>query len=315
MEAYGSDHSPITEYDAENGHMGYETSYIIPDIEITSPEDNPSERNYLSETLSSFVSEDKLTANVANYPEMQMEVSSSEEAKIALIKEQLLDVPLVHTTSYPKIADIKAEGLRPYADLGDTSHSHTCQLDQELGLGEYTFFHWGELNHAYGKYHILFDAHEIIGGKTIVTPQDIAQTVGRLMLDYSFAELESSLQERVQQDYLDKMLRGGDWLEITARRVLQHTRLYPEQPFLLKHAMALGEVKYLGTAPSSAIIGQVHDSSVEAVRAFEAELIAKGIAPKAFAGKPDLNYDRATPAGRTLQPGFGVWQRLLAQAG
>ena len=178
---------------------------------------------------------------------------------IERVKAELLKVPLFHATPNPFDGDIQP-------NTGLDSSSNTYTLDRSLGLDECTFAYWGPYSTGrYGNSGYLIDPALLLEERTFVTPRDILALVSQVSpLDVdqlgsiahkgSYESLEEGDFESVTGEYIKKVVSGRDWLDITARTVLNGgtEKLWTEHGIKLD-----GEIKVLGAIPRSSIIGEV----------------------------------------------------------
>lgn len=213
-------------------------------------EQEPSKIN-LPPELQKYVSVKKLEQNFSLYPEMQLELSGEQKRKVKIIKNTLLQLPLVHATKKPFE---KGVPIVPTIDLPEGARSHTFGLDKSLGLDKYTFFHWGvPARSDHGTHFLLVNPSLLQSPNTIVTPCDIGDIA--LVGNDPFDKVEKDKKERYQKEYLDKMVSGENWVEINARKVLKS--IEGGNPFYGLNRNTLGEVKHLGPVSADLITTQI----------------------------------------------------------
>lgn len=209
----------------------------------------------LPDQLAQYIDGQKLIENAAGYPEMQRELSTGETSAIELVKKQLLAVDLSHGT--PGNADVIAsDGIRPEASMTASCdwRSGAHPLDRSLGLDNYTFMRWGAFQPSgYGRRVLAINTPDILlSPKTIVSPRDINDTL------FAYAgtpapELPPQGLDKLNA-YLDSLVTGVDWVEITARRALHRMMTVPNQSvYRIRNPSDLGEVKHHGSIASSSI--------------------------------------------------------------
>lgn len=224
--------------------------------------------------LSPIITEERLAANVLGYEVMQLDLSSREERQVHDIRNRLLAMPLVHTTSEAHIASILANGIHPYHEaskLPDTPQGATFALDRSLGLDRYVFARWGSVDAGTYGYHNIRLSGRLLLANTIVTPGDLvslglSSAESSAFRNTTYSELAADTKQILDDQYFDTMVTGERWLEIIARRVLLHTKKHPSWPYASQGVYGermwpneydgLGEIKYHGTIDAAAIEGE-----------------------------------------------------------
>ncbi len=212
---------------------------------------------------------EQLAKNAAKYEEMGWEI---DEQLVEQAKNMLLSLPLIHRTSNERI-------LRPHkAELAETeavptpqsilhrdgfldrhdAHHNTFRLDRQLDLDEYVFMGWGAplAEHdssfiAQAREGLLIDPELLFSEDCVVTPIDLATMVEGYAMDGGVTDRET---EDIAKEYLETVVSGAAWLEIAARRLAKHIQENPRQAMELT-LESLGEVKFRGKMPRSAVIG------------------------------------------------------------
>jgi hypothetical protein len=247
----------------------------------------PTSPPVIADQLQPFVDEATLCDNYVDAL-CEHQLGDGDAERVERIREGLLRIPLICAVESPEIAEtICAEGLKPQAII-NSRDSYTTPLDESLGLDQYVFTQWGELeDNGYGPVHIAVDPGLVLPG-SIVTANDlldIAHAPGIDCINKDFDLLPLPVQQRVRKEYFGTMLRGNDWLEIKARQILQHAKgPRGDSPYPLFHG--LGEVKHLGPVPSSAIL-EVADATdpqdLERIKTnFTGSLLKLGLAPSSM---------------------------------
>lgn len=200
----------------------------------------------LAPELNSFVTPLRINQNFVAYPEIQAPVTPEQLRKIEIIKDTLLQLPLIHHTTHR----FSGGDLLPLYELPAGHHNNTLNVDRSLGLDKYVFLNWGlpEKSSALGSQVHLVDPKVLKSPNTIVTPDDLL-ALGYTK-DKTFQELPDDMRKDYEENYFGKMVSGRHWLEIIARRVL--VSIEKRHPFfVLKNKSyvnrtALGEIKHFG---------------------------------------------------------------------
>lgn len=198
--------------------------------------------------LRRHINESNLEANFRAYPEMQQTLSPEQQRRLIIITNELLKLPLVHATKRVMSVD---ETLQPATTVPEEIRTNTFELDQSLGLNQYVFFTWGLPRKSfYGKNFVLASADLLLNPNTLVTPSDIYEAVSGNIT--AFDKLANEQQENIRKNFFDKMVRGNQWLEIVARRVLKQLEEGADF-FTLSEQFDLGEIKFLGPVSKTSI--------------------------------------------------------------
>jgi hypothetical protein len=214
-----------------------------------------------------------LVDNAARYPEMQAmhngEYSEDDLECVKRVADHIRSLPLVHTTN--STPDALGGQIIPNDELDDPGH--TKALDTDMGLSGFTFWNWGFVGHSqYGDKHIIktLDEADTFWHDTVVTPVDIADIVGDVAnLATPLAQQPEELQERIRTNYLDKMVSGEDWVQISACKMydrLKQLREYGRPLYVpvTSGTFGLGEIKHHG--PVSLEQTQFVDASTSETR-------------------------------------------------
>lgn len=205
----------------------------------------------LPKELLPYVSPQQLIEQGKNHRLMTMELTERQKEQVKRIKAVLLEIPLIHASSHPSLLT-GTQDLLPADDLpkGHYGHSHTS--DRSLGLTRCVFFGWGLAEKGYGRQILQISPTLLDSANVFVTPTDIGHI--ELAEDIPFEEYEPERKERIKKYYFEKMVTGSDWVEITARKILE-TIEEGESFFPLRHSYSLGEIKHVGAVPAKYIVG------------------------------------------------------------
>lgn len=272
----------------------------------------------IGEGLRPYVDEDGLARNAADYPEMKEELSGLDIERLSVVREHLLCVPVVHTFMDKKlIGEINYGGLSSSKELGNAANTHP--IDTSLGLDEYVFASWGEQGIAeYGTLSVMLDTAKVLEG-SIVTPEDICAYAPGPNLQKTYSEQEPFFRKRIDEMYLNKMVSGNDWLEITARKII--LKLATNQgayPPISMDQLALGEIKYLNHIPPQYLDGTINIHVVNSgnhltVGGFEEKIIGLGFLSSQQ--QKDLTWSRdqqiRDAALEKQHLAANVWRKLL----
>lgn len=219
----------------------------------------------LPEKLAQHVDDARLAENAANYPEMQVDLTYSQELAKRVIQSMLLNIPLTHETDAP-INAFQLNGLMPSRQVKERNpkaSTNSYGLDESLGLDEYAFMHWGgvECYEYWGTQtlgintkNILFSPH------TIASPLDIANDASD---DIDMPYDEHSAESRaLLEGYFDALVTGEMWLEIIARRMLEKAiKGQISDAVRIEKPKDFGEIKYFGIVAPENIVGDYSDDT------------------------------------------------------
>ncbi|MCC7289537.1 hypothetical protein IT414_04090 [bacterium] len=224
--------------------------------------------------LSKLVSHEKLLENARNYPEMGFDLDPE---LVSYVRDILLLLPLVHRTDAKRISSEPVSGGSLYDSIVPQSYMHgagsdsdnTFELDRDLDLDEFVFMAWGaiypqERGHflAGVRNAALISSSLLLDPRCIVSPDDISSIISYHDLKTGIKSLDQKERQAIQEEYLDKLVTGRDWLEIEARRIAKQLTDNPQDLDIAKlFAGDLGEIKFFGEIPRSKIIAIVdtHD--------------------------------------------------------
>lgn len=196
-----------------------------------------------------------LADNTQNFPILNVELSNDEQRKILVIKDTLMQLPLVHSTNASSLELILGNdmSIMPHSQLTSGSVRHnTGDLDVSLGLNECTFMNWGAIEKkGYGRFHVLIDPAVVFTDtRCYVTPTDINHSV--MVHKGQFKQLSEEDQLNIKTNYLGKIVSGPIWHEIVARQIL-YDLMGGISPAINSYNQ-LGEIKFTGTLPPEAVI-------------------------------------------------------------
>lgn len=182
-----------------------------------------------------------LHQNRENHPEFKMRLTSAEREAIPKIESALLELPLLHrsTTNIPRNKPMLSS-----RQVGKISG--TAALDQSLGLDQFIYFSWAPTTHLNSRaQNYLVDSRILLSTSAVVTQSDITtQSQWEMWAPYN--KLSKEKQRNIRRSYFGRMLTGTDWVELTARRVLQSLKKGQNLCDVSGGGLGLGEVKILG---------------------------------------------------------------------
>lgn len=214
-----------------------------------------------------------LEENARNYKVLQQPTTGKEERAIGKIEEILLDgLPLTHSTEPESLNTIQNSAIKPAKVLPEGKLTHTLPLDESLGLDEYAFTSWGDMHRhsIYGSSTLLLCTEKILlSDETIASPYDITLHIGA-GANFPYTELNKTDTEYLEA-YLQTLVTGERWLEITARKALE-IALRRTVPVISHTKLNTGEIKHKGAIDSAHIQGVLltkddyHDAQNEMLR-------------------------------------------------
>ena len=197
-----------------------------------------------------------LEENARNYEALQQSTTRKEERALDRIEEMLLDgLPLTHSTEPENLNTIQNSAIKPAKVLPESKLTHTLPLDESLGLDEYAFASWGDTHkHSiYGSSTLLLCTEKILlSDETIASPYDITLHIGT-GTNFPYTELNKTDTEHLET-YLQTLVTGERWLEITARNALE-IALKGAVPVISHTKLNTGEIKHKGAIDSAHIQG------------------------------------------------------------
>lgn len=246
------------------------------------------------------VSYDRLAYNVDHYSTALQTLNLGEQAAVAMIRENLLAIPLTHA-SKASAHELQTEGIIPSGYPNSPGRrNNTSTLDRSLGLDEFTFMHWGAVarGNVYGPTVATIDAKTILeSDKTIVTPHDVPSHTffGR---HTPYDQLKPSRQSKIQE-YFDSVVTGRDWIDIVAVKALRHMQHFSRPAYQLTTQDELGEIKYASSIDPDMITGII-DSKISALRA-QRDMVRRGFSP-------------VSKVSLSAQESIATWQTILEEA-
>lgn len=260
---------------------------------VPNPEPNITGRQHLRLT------DRGLHFNASLFPEMNADL---DPVLVDEARSRLLELPLIHRTSAERLSSNPVEGHTlndvpvPRSHLPRGHHSNTYAFDRREGLDEYTFMSWGavfsRLRGGFlkgSRYAVLIDPKILMDRRCIATPHDVGEIISsRTLTEDRSHSVRLSPQDRrkaqerrladgdsYMREYMFKAVYGSDWLEIQARRLVQRSvRERKSLDQLEISADDLGEIKFKGPIPQSAIIGSLDTFDKEEYELYE-EFIRK----------------------------------------
>ncbi len=79
---------------------------------------------------------ERLEDNKANYPEFNVVV---DDELVAIARDRLLQLPLLHASDWICKKQIESDGLIPLSQISDPENHNTYSLDKSLGLDNAVF--------------------------------------------------------------------------------------------------------------------------------------------------------------------------------
>jgi len=266
-----------------------------------------------------------LDRNAANYDEMQDGAFTPEElVDVAKVKTHLRKVPVVRATRNTVAPD--ESGLLQFVGTGNfilpaemhpPDDESTYDLDRSLNLDEYTFWNWGVSPYAvYGDHHIVVTPDDDFWRNSVVTPSDIGAALAKRYwdpLEDVWDKQDEENKGNITRKYLDRMVRGEDWLEIAARRTyrfLSALRKDGEPLALGVEVLGLGlhgsgEVKHHG--PVDITQARLADSRANEEHIWVHNLAELGFVPTGYLQR---YYDR-TEIEQLNHVATRTWERVL----
>lgn len=214
-----------------------------------------------------------LEENARNYEALQQPTTRKEERALGRIEEMLLDgLPLTHSTESESLNTIQNSAIKPAKVLPEGKLTHTLPLDESLGLDEYAFTSWGDMHRhsIYGSSTLLLCTEKILlSDETIASPYDITLHIDAES-NLPYDEL-NKMNTKHLETYLQTLVTGERWLEITARKALE-IALKGTVPVISHTKLNTGEIKHKGAIDSAHIQGVLltkddyHDAQNEMLR-------------------------------------------------
>ncbi len=222
-------------------------------------------KTHIPEKLAVHVDDALLDANVDNYPHMDHELSAGETEAVARIRQKLGSLSLFHATKNHS-HNFHATGILPSSHLPRLHRDNQSTLDRSLGLDEYTFMHWApDRRSIYGDRLLRINtAAVLMAPNTLVSPSDIPTQLAPFYFSRrkTFGELKTARKHRLDR-YFSSLVRGDDWMEITARDAL-FSAIHHENPLQRFDAPGqLGEIKHLGPITPDMITGEITTPAAE----------------------------------------------------
>jgi len=205
-----------------------------------------------------------LEENARNYEALQQSTTRKEERAIGKIEEMLLDgLPLTHSTEPESLNTIQNSAIKPAKVLPEGKLTHTLPLDESLGLDEYAFTSWGDMHRhsIYGSSTLLLCTEKILlSDETIASPYDITLHIDAES-NLPYDEL-NKMNTKHLETYLQTLVTGERWLEITARKALE-IALKGTVPVISHTKLNTGEIKHKGAIDSAHIQGVLFRSPIQ----------------------------------------------------
>lgn len=232
------------------------------------------DRDYLRidfETVANKTIQPSLEGNLIRFSEFAMKLSEKDAESINNIKRSLLELPLLHR-SPSRIPT--GEAIVSSQKIGKVVA--TGPLDQSLFLDRFVYLSWGPSDHIYSREkHYLVDSRILLEPNVVVTETDITTfTYGGTQTP--FKELPHKMRGSIIRGYFGKMLRGSDWLELTARKIFVNHK-NGNSLFEIWGPVHLGEIKVANQIDPKSILKEA--VSLEERRALTQLWIEHGFNP------------------------------------
>ncbi|MFC2317291.1 MAG: hypothetical protein ACFNNB_01980 [Candidatus Saccharimonas sp.] len=255
-----------------------------------------------------------LEENARNYKVLQRPTTRKEERALGRIEEMLLDgLPLTHSTEPESLNTIQNSAIKPAKVLPEGKLTHTLPLDESLGLDEYAFASWGDTHkHSiYGSSTLLLCTEKILlSDETIASPYDITLHIGA-GTNFPYTELNKTDTEHLEA-YLQTLVTGERWLEITARKALE-IALKGTVPVIYHTKLNTGEIKHKGAIDSAHIQGVL--LTEDDYRAAQNEMLRDGFMAGPLNSLTKLYGHIPAEYEANLKRAKKIWRKVVDLAG
>jgi len=256
-----------------------------------------------------------LEENARNYKVLQQPTTGKEERAIGKIEEILLDgLPLTHSTEPESLNTIQNSAIKPAKVLPEGKLTHTLPLDESLGLDEYAFASWGDTHkHSiYGSSTLLLCTEKILlSDETIASPYDITLHIGA-GANFPYTELNKTDTEYLEA-YLQTLVTGERWLEITARKALRNVISNGTVPVVSHTKLNTGEIKHKGAIDSAHIQGVL--LTKDDYHAAQNEMLRNGFMAGPLNSLTKLHGHIPAEYEANLKRAKKIWRKVVDLAG
>ena len=255
-----------------------------------------------------------LEENARNYKALQRPTTRKEERALGRIKEMMLDgLPPTHKTKPESLKSIQDSAIKPANTLPEGKVTHTLPLDESLGLDEYAFASWGDTHkHSiYGSSTLVLCTEKILlSDETIASPYDITLHIGA-GTNFPYTELNKTDTEYLEA-YLQTLVTGERWLEITARNALR-IALKGAVPVISHTKLNTGEIKHKGAIDSAHIQGVL--LTEDDYRAAQNEMLRNGFMAGPLNSLTKLYGHIPAEYEANLKRAKKIWRKVVDLAG
>ncbi len=255
-----------------------------------------------------------LEENARNYKVLQLPTTRKEERALGRIEEMLLDgLPLTHSTEPESLNTIQNSAIKPAKVLPEGKLTHTLPLDESLGLDEYAFASWGDTHkHSiYGSSTLLLCTEKILlSDETIASPYDITLHIDAES-NLPYDEL-NKMNTKHLETYLQTLVTGECWLEITARNALR-IALKGAVPVISHTKLNTGEIKHKGAIDSAHIQGVL--LTEDDYRAAQNEMLRNGFMAGPLNSLTKLYGHIPAEYEANLKRAKKIWRKVVDLAG
>ena len=255
-----------------------------------------------------------LDNNARNYEILKQPTTRKEELAIGKIEEMLLDgLPLTHSTKPENLSSIQGSAIKPAKALPEGKFTHTLPLDESLGLDKYAFASWGDVHRhpIYGSSTLLLCTEKILlSDETIASPYDITLHIGA-GTNFPYTELNKTDTEHLEA-YLQTLVTGECWLEITARKALE-IALKGTVPVISHTKLNTGEIKHKGAIDSAHIQGVL--LTEDDYRAAQNEMLRNGFIAGPLNSLTKLYGHIPAEYEANLKRAKKIWRKVVDLAG
>lgn len=256
-----------------------------------------------------------LDENARNYEVLKQPTTRKEELAIGKIEEMLLDgFPLTHSTKPENLISIQNSAIKPAEALPEGKFTHTLPLDESLGLDKYVFASWGDVRRhpIYGSSTLLLCTEKILlSDETIASPYDITLRIGA-GTNLPYDELNRTDTKHLKA-YLQTLVTGERWLEITARNALRNVISNGTVPVVSHANLNTGEIKHKG-AINADHIQEVLSTEDDYHTALN-EMLRNGFTASSLNSLTKLYGHIPTEYEASLNKAKKMWRKIVDLAG
>ena len=256
-----------------------------------------------------------LEENARNYEALQQPTTRKEERALGRIEEMLLDgLPLTHSTESESLNTIQNSAIKPAKVLPEGKLTHTLPLDESLGLDEYAFTSWGDMHRhsIYGSSTLLLCTEKILlSDETIASPYDITLHIDAES-NLPYDEL-NKMNTKHLETYLQTLVTGERWLEITARKALRNVISNGTVPVVSHTKLNTGEIKHKGAIDSAHIQGVL--LTKDDYHAAQNEMLRNGFMAGPLNSLTKLHGHIPAEYEANLKRAKKIWRKVVDLAG